>query len=266
MTFLPRTWNEDLQLSLQRIALDQGRRPDDDICILVALVLRELPGWTRQHVADVVRRQPPTTPFSLHLLDDADHAPFAICRLHRDFGTRGATAYLEQISKDMHKAMLGRGRSRIAADEWRGGYVPVVSLARVLRRTPDEIKLVATTSYSQRRRTPRFRMIDTDSPAPLVTSVKLVTRTQAVETADACEVRMQQAGNASGGACCICLTSAVTCAMPPCGHYCACAECASSWESGSGICPLCRRPVQAVLRIYPCVGERELSRATPAGA
>ena len=39
MTFLPRTWNEDLQLSLQRIALDQGRRPDDDICILVALVL-----------------------------------------------------------------------------------------------------------------------------------------------------------------------------------------------------------------------------------
>ena len=100
MTFLPRTWNEDLQLSLQRIALDQGRRPDDDICILVALVLRELPGWTRQHVADVVRRQPPTTPFSLHLLDDADHEPFAICRLHRNFSTRGATAYLEQISKE----------------------------------------------------------------------------------------------------------------------------------------------------------------------
>ena len=267
MAWLPRTWNEELQEALKRIARDQGRMPSDAICILMTVVLQALPGWTEQHVVDVVRRQPPTAPSRLQLLLDAFEAPFAICWLPRGFGPRGAEAYLERISKDMHRAFLGKGRRRIAADAWRGVYVPVTSLADVIQHTPDEVELVAKTSYSERRRSPRFRILAATAGDPLVTSVRLEQRqlrspeaatSQAFESGGGGEIR-------DADACCVCLTRRATHATDPCGHYCLCPTCAISWADG-GSCPICRGDVQRVLRIFRSAAECGLRRETPGGA
>ncbi|KAF5398325.1 hypothetical protein PHET_08185 [Paragonimus heterotremus] len=47
-------------------------------------------------------------------------------------------------------------------------------------------------------------------------------------------------------ACCVCLNAVPDCALDPCGHVAMCYECAV----GLTDCPVCRRHVQRVLRIY----------------
>ena len=252
MALLPRTWNEELQEALQRIARQQGRRRRGDaICILMTLVLQALPGWTEEHVASVVRRQPPTTASRLELLQIPlwGDAPFAICRLPRGFNARGAEAHLERISKEMHRVLLGRARRRLPADAWRGVYVPVGVLADAIRYTAYEVELVAKTSYSNRRRTARFRLC---ADGALVTSVKLVTR--------GCQEAVAPQAARDAGVCCVCLTAAATHALSPCGHYCLCAACAPCWLRG-GSCPLCRGGVREVLRIFRSAQEDVLSPA-----
>ena len=49
--------------------------------------------------------------------------------------------------------------------------------------------------------------------------------------------------------CCICFTNRKTHAIQPCGHRCLCPTCVSTVEN-RGKCPLCRRNVEAVHRIY----------------
>ncbi|KAA3671691.1 E3 ubiquitin-protein ligase RNF34, partial [Paragonimus westermani] len=46
--------------------------------------------------------------------------------------------------------------------------------------------------------------------------------------------------------CCVCLNAVPDCALDPCGHVAMCYKCAVELTD----CPLCRRHVQRVLRIY----------------
>ena len=138
---------------------------------------------------------------------------------------------------------------RLPADAWRGVYVPVGVLADAIRYTAYEVELVAKTSYSNRRRTARFRLC---ADGALVTSVKLVTR--------GCQEAVAPQAARDADMCCVCLTAVATHALSPCGHYCLCAACAPCWLRG-GSCPLCRGGVREVLRIFRSAQEDVLSPA-----
>ena len=52
----------------------------------------------------------------------------------------------------------------------------------------------------------------------------------------------------SGAPCCICLNRAINAAFLPCGHAVSCLQCAQAVQMQG--CPICRRDVARVLRIY----------------
>jgi len=169
------------------------------------------------------------------------------------------------------------------------GYIRVDELMHYLRReegmqcTSTDILRVAGCSWSERRQELRFAttmrpgvvllkatrsVCQHESPGARVTSDWLEQEHAIPQEADSAasdEVNGRYECNASDGACCVCLTNAVTYATTPCGHYCLCAECASSWRNG-GICPWCQREVDGVLQIFRSAPERWLTHATPGGA
>ena len=56
---------------------------------------------------------------------------------------------------------------------------------------------------------------------------------------------------AAVGTCIICLTEPPTHLYSPCGHRCACRQCATQWhELGSGNCPFCATPYEHFLRVF----------------
>ncbi len=54
--------------------------------------------------------------------------------------------------------------------------------------------------------------------------------------------------SAARGICAVCFDAEVNTAFVPCGHECCCCDCATVFASG--ICPICRRSVDSVLRVY----------------
>jgi len=60
------------------------------------------------------------------------------------------------------------------------------------------------------------------------------------------EAFMEESLEASKTECVVCLTAEPVMAMIPCGHRCACADCAPSLR----MCPICRCPVQEAKRIF----------------
>lgn len=54
----------------------------------------------------------------------------------------------------------------------------------------------------------------------------------------------------SQDACVICLERGKEVAIAPCGHLCLCQSCSESLSQPSSSCPVCRSPVQSLLRIY----------------
>lgn len=55
--------------------------------------------------------------------------------------------------------------------------------------------------------------------------------------------------SAEGWACALCLDGRHTHALVPCGHKCLCAECSLKYAAG-GSCPICRAPVESVMRVW----------------
>merc|ERR1711879_148432 len=53
-----------------------------------------------------------------------------------------------------------------------------------------------------------------------------------------------------GGACAVCLEQPANAAVVPCGHMCACYACLEMLQISSSLCPICRGPVDSVIRIY----------------
>jgi len=60
------------------------------------------------------------------------------------------------------------------------------------------------------------------------------------------EVFMEETLEAAKTECVVCLTAEPVMALMPCGHRCACAQCAPSLRT----CPICRSPVQEAKRIF----------------
>lgn len=58
-------------------------------------------------------------------------------------------------------------------------------------------------------------------------------------------------GNSGSGDCAVCLEKPIQAAIVPCGHACACLECAKAIQDGaSKACPICRGPIVSVLRLH----------------
>jgi serine/threonine protein kinase len=60
------------------------------------------------------------------------------------------------------------------------------------------------------------------------------------------EVFMEESLEATKSECVVCLTAEPVMALMPCGHRCACVDCAPSLR----MCPICRCPVQEAKRIF----------------
>ena len=58
------------------------------------------------------------------------------------------------------------------------------------------------------------------------------------------------------GECCICKDGPATCALVPCGHWCVCDACGGSWRDWCVTCPLCRRQVDGVMKIFRSASSR----------
>lgn len=63
--------------------------------------------------------------------------------------------------------------------------------------------------------------------------------------------RVEQRPLAAVGTCIICQSEPPTHLYSPCGHRCACSQCAARWdELGSGNCPFCATPYEHFLRVF----------------
>lgn len=52
------------------------------------------------------------------------------------------------------------------------------------------------------------------------------------------------------GACCVCMSRGAGVAFIDCGHLCTCVKCALKLHARKDKCPLCRRPIKAILRVW----------------
>ena len=52
------------------------------------------------------------------------------------------------------------------------------------------------------------------------------------------------------GACCVCMSRSAGVAFIDCGHLCTCVKCALKLHARKDKCPLCRRPIKAILRVW----------------
>ena len=59
------------------------------------------------------------------------------------------------------------------------------------------------------------------------------------------------------GDCCICLMAKATQAVVPCGHLALCDDCAPEVRTTRGTCPICRRRIYNLLRVFVPGGNRE---------
>lgn len=50
--------------------------------------------------------------------------------------------------------------------------------------------------------------------------------------------------------CCICSDSTADYAVVPCGHKCLCSECMKRFTKGRSLCPICRKTINELVKIY----------------
>lgn len=60
---------------------------------------------------------------------------------------------------------------------------------------------------------------------------------------------MEEEDNLEDLECVVCMEKLRTCCVAPCWHVCMCYECAINVQRQSGLCPMCRAPVQQVHRL-----------------
>ena len=65
--------------------------------------------------------------------------------------------------------------------------------------------------------------------------------------------------------CIVCMDGTRTHAFMPCGHWCACGQCAAVLHAAGTGCPMCRRGIASVARIYDMEG-RDNAGANSSGA
>ena len=66
------------------------------------------------------------------------------------------------------------------------------------------------------------------------------------------------------GMCIICWDRDITTALLPCGHWCACGDCAAVLRARGDPCPACRVGIEDVVRIY-YIGDRDYTDASGSG-
>jgi len=96
----------------------------------------------------------------------------------------------------------------------------------------------------------------TGSPAPLAPSAAATRRRSMSVSAEGkgASVTVTEAedrfGKMANLECKICMDKVVECAIRPCGHACACYECARHLQFSLGRCPICRGVIAEAIRIY----------------
>jgi len=97
----------------------------------------------------------------------------------------------------------------------------------------------------------------TGSPAPLAPSASAVPRRRSMSVSaegKGTSVTVTEAedrfGKMANLECKICMDNVVECAIRPCGHACACYECARHLQFSLGRCPICRGVIAEAIRIY----------------
>ena len=52
--------------------------------------------------------------------------------------------------------------------------------------------------------------------------------------------------------CAVCMDNPADFLVVPCGHQCGCETCLTAIQNTSGDCPICRKPIAGLVRVYPC--------------
>jgi len=95
------------------------------------------------------------------------------------------------------------------------------------------------------------RHLERPEPPPRSRSTHTIGRGQPASS-DQASGSSRQPESSRSEECKICYEATVDCVLYVCGHMCLCYQCAlQQWKGrGGGICPMCREPIQDVIKIY----------------
>jgi protein neuralized len=67
---------------------------------------------------------------------------------------------------------------------------------------------------------------------------------------DVADSESQESQDNACNECSVCLDKAVDCVLYTCGHLCVCYECAQDIMQSQGACPICRKEIKDIIKIF----------------
>ena len=246
-----------------------GSEAREDGSVSMESLLRYCQGWSQEHVVHLVKKSYKKGQPRFQMLTDAEEGTVCVRAYtqnqpgakRRWEGNSEAHMTTREQARTMSKAlskMLRHERSRFSRIH-EGGFVFLCELVRALRQgsphwSEDLVKHIVQTSIRHDGR-PRYQL--TESNGEDLVRVLDAGYWPSEQGADSQDADVQAADgqdadsrDADSHVCCICYFQAKTHALIPCGHMCLCESCAAMLPPSSSRCPMCRKEIQQVVRIF----------------
>ena len=246
-----------------------GSEAREDGSVSMESLLRSCQGWSQEHVVHILQTSYKKGQPRFQMLTDAEEGTVCVraCTQNQPGAKRrwegNSEAHIptREQARTMSKALsklLRHERSRFSRIH-EGGFVFLCELVRALRQgsphwSEDLVKHIVQTSI---RHDGRLRYQLTESNGEDLVRVLDAGYWPSEQGADSQDADVQAADgqdadsrDADSHLCCICYFQAKTHALIPCGHMCLCESCAATPAPSFSRCPMCRKEILQVLRIF----------------
>ena len=230
-----------------------GSEAREDGSVSMESLLRSCQGWSQEHVVHILQTSYKKGQPRFQMLTDAEEGTVCVraCTQNQPGAKRrwegNSEAHIptREQARTMSKAiskLLRHERSRFSRIH-EGGFVFLCELVRALQQgsphwSEDLVKHIVQTSIRHDGR-PRYQLTESNGEDLVRVLDGYWPSEQGADSRDA-----------DSHLCCICYFQAKTHALIPCGHMCLCESCVATPAPSFSRCPMCRKEILQVVRIF----------------